>query len=49
MINKNKLSELFDSIDELLFYLDGCVISKKVNEFKSKYNQIRKELKGVRK
>lgn len=45
MVNKNKLNELFKSIDNLLFYLDGCVISKKINEFKKKYRQIRKELK----
>ena len=38
MVNKNKLNELFKNIDNLLFYLDGCVISKK------KYNQIRKDI-----
>lgn len=46
MINKNKLNELFTDIDNLLFYLDGCVVSKKINEFKHKYTQIKRELKG---
>lgn len=44
MVNKNKLNELFNKVDELLFYLDGVVISEKIKQFKDNYYRIRKEL-----